>query len=124
MANVVVWADIPVVDLNRAKAFYEKLLGTSADSMPGFEGIALLRSPGESGQMDVSADLAPSDIKPSTTHGTTIYLSSFGDIDGMLERATQAGGRILSEKSLMENVGWMAFIEDSEGNRIGIHQPG
>lgn len=123
MANVVVWADIPVVDLNRAKAFYEKLLGTSTDSMPGFEGIALLRSPGESDPMDVSADLAPSDIMPSTSHGTTIYLSSFGDIDGMLERAVQAGGRVLSDKSLMEKVGWMAFIEDSEGNRIGIFQP-
>jgi predicted enzyme related to lactoylglutathione lyase len=28
MANVVVWADIPVVDLERAGAFYAHLLGS------------------------------------------------------------------------------------------------
>jgi predicted enzyme related to lactoylglutathione lyase len=73
--------------------------------------------------MDVSADLAMGSSTPSTTQGTTIYLGSIGDIDGMLARAVEAGGCIFSEKRLMDMVGWIAFSEGTEGNRIGIHQP-
>ncbi len=124
MANVVVWADIPVLDIDRARAFYAHLLGSPVDLMPGHPEVALLMSPGEGDPMDVSADLAMGGWSiPSTTHGTTIYLGSMGDIDGMLARAVEAGGKILSDKALMEMVGWIAFIEDTEGNRIGIHQP-
>lgn len=123
MANVVVWADIPVLDLERARKFYSYLLGTPVEDMPGVSSVAILRSSGEQDPMDVSADLAMGWGVPSTTQGTTIYLSSMGDIDGMLSRATEAGGAVLSEKAFMENIGWVAFIKDSEGNRIGIHQP-
>ncbi len=42
----------------------------------------------------------------------------------MLKRAVEAGGAILMEKMYMEMAGWMAFIKDTEGNRIGLHQPG
>jgi predicted enzyme related to lactoylglutathione lyase len=52
-------------------------------------------------------------------------LSALGDIDGMLERAVSAGGSILREKGFMgEGIGWIAYIQDSEGNRVGIQQPG
>ena len=123
MANVVVWADIPVIDLERARKFYAHLLDTPVEDMPGLPGVAILKSPGATEPMDVSADLAVGPIMPSTSHGTTIYLSSQGDIDGMLARAMEAEGSVLSEKQLMADIGWIAFIKDSEGNRIGIHQP-
>ena len=124
MANVVVWADIPVLDLERARAFYAQLLGSPVEYMPGTTEVAILTSPGESDPMDVSADLAVGQSTPSTTHGPTIYLGSMGDIDGMVARAVEAGGKILAEKTFMAGVGWIAYIQDSEGNRIGIHQPG
>jgi predicted enzyme related to lactoylglutathione lyase len=73
--------------------------------------------------MDVSADLATGWSKPSATYGRTIYLGSMGDIDGRLARTVEAGGKVLQEKQLMDMVGWVAFIEDSEGSRIGLHQP-
>jgi len=123
MANVVVWADIPVLDIDRARAFYAHVLGSPVEYMPGTTEVAILKSPGETDPMDVSADLALSQSTPSTTHGTTIYLGAMGDIDGMVARAVEAGGSILAEKAFMDMVGWIAFIQDSEGNRIGIHQP-
>lgn len=123
MANVVVWADIPVIDLERAREFYAHLLGAPVEYMPGQTEVAILGSPQGMDQMDVSADLAASQSIPSTTHGTTIYLSSNGDIDGMLARAIEAHGEVLNDKQFMENIGWIAFIKDTEGNRIGIHQP-
>jgi predicted enzyme related to lactoylglutathione lyase len=70
MANTIVWADIPVTDMDRARAFYGALLQTEIPLMEGADGsVALL--PGDMGKM----------------------------------------------------VGTIAFILDSEGNRIGLHHP-
>ncbi len=44
---------------------------------------------------------------------------------GMLARVVEAGGRILQPKEFMREMGgWIAFVVDTEGNRIGIQQPG
>lgn len=126
MGNVVVWADIPVRDMARAKEFYSRLLGTPVVPMPGAEDQIALLMPAERDEgMAVSADLAlNAATEPSIAHGPVIYLSSNGDIDGMLQRAVEAGGTILREKAFMgDMVGWIAWIQDSEGNRIGIQEP-
>lgn len=126
MSNVLVWADIPVKDMDRARAFYSKLLGNPVEEMPGSQGqVALLMPMGTGEPSDASADLALGIEKaPSATHGPTIYLSANGDIDGMLERAIEAGGRIQSPKEdFGEMGGWLATIIDSEGNLIGLQQP-
>lgn len=122
MGNIIVWADIPCVDVARAKDFYSHVTGYPAWFMPETDDkIALLGGP-EGGGRVVSADL----YEGTPSHdGSTVYLSSQGDIDGMVERVREAGGTVLQEKRFMgEMVGWIAFFEDSEGNRIGIQQPG
>jgi predicted enzyme related to lactoylglutathione lyase len=124
MANYVVWVDIPVTDMDRARAFYSALLGGPVDLMPGSTDVALLMPLGTGDPSDVSGDLVLNFGIPSTTHGATPYLSAMGDIDGMLERAVAAGGQLLREKGFMgEGIGWIAYIRDSEGNRVGIQQP-
>jgi predicted enzyme related to lactoylglutathione lyase len=124
MANVAVWADIPVTDLERARKFYEHPLGTPVLAMPNMEEFPILRSPQDSEGMDVSTDLAAGQMTPNVDHGVTIYLNANGDMDGMLARVVEAGGEVLIQKQLMQNFGWMAFFRDSEGNRIGLHQAG
>jgi len=123
MPNVIVWVDIPVTDMERATAFYAHATGLPIVPMPGAESeIALIGGPGGDQGQIVSADLYLGGT-PSHT-GPTVYLSARGDIDGMLARVVEAGGTVLQEKQNMgEMVGWIAFIEDSEGNRIGIQHP-
>jgi predicted enzyme related to lactoylglutathione lyase len=125
MGNVVVWADIPVRDLARAREFYSLLLGTPVVPMPGAEDQIALLMPSEQSGNVVSADLALSArTEPSTTHGPVVYLGSNGDIDGMLQRALDGGGKIVGEKVFRgPMVGWVAWIEDTEGNLIGIQEP-
>ena len=128
MDHVIVWADIPVKDMQRAIAFYGKVTGQPVLPMPGSsDTVAVIGAPseggpGEGGPMRVSADLY---LGGTPTHdGATVYLTSNGDIDGMIARVKEAGGKVLQEKQDMgEMVGWIAFIEDTEGNRIGIQQP-
>lgn len=126
MANLLVWADLPVKDMARARAFYAHLLGNDVPEIPGQEGkVALLMQPGTGDEMDAAVDLAVDTMtQPSTTHGAVIYLSAMGDIDGMLKRAEEAGGRIVKPKAdFGEFGGWLAHIEDTEGNLVGIQQP-
>jgi predicted enzyme related to lactoylglutathione lyase len=124
MANYVVWADIPVTDMDRARAFYATLLGGPVELLPGSTEVALLMPPGTGDPSDVAGDLVLNFGIPSATHGATLYLSAMGDIDGMLERAVSAGGQILREKGFMgEGIGWLAYIQDSEGNKVGIQHP-
>jgi len=120
MANTIVWADIPVTDMDRARAFYGKVLQADVELMPGMEEVALL--PGDDDA--VSADLAMGEGQKPSADGCTIYLDSKGDPEGMLERAVAAGGRVAMPVTDMgEMVGSIAFFIDSEGNRIGVHGP-
>jgi uncharacterized protein len=120
MSNTIVWADIPVTDMGRARAFYAAVLQAEIPLMEGADGsVALL--PMEPG--DASADLVLGERKP-TSDGATVYLSAKGDPQGMVARAVAAGGKVLSPLADMgEMIGSIGYIEDSEGNRIGVHEP-
>ena len=120
MGNSIVWADIPVLDLERARTFYGAILQEEVKLVPGMDGIALL--PGEMG--DVSADLATGGNAKPSTDGCTIYVDCKGDIEGAIKRAVAAGGEVIMPPSDMgEMVGTIAFLKDTEGNRIGLHVP-
>lgn len=125
MPNLLVWADLPVKDMERARRFYAHLLGNEVPEIPGQEGqVALLMPPGTGEGMDAAVDIAVDAMtQPSTTHGPVIYLSAKGDIDGMLARAEEAGGRVVRPKADFGQFGgWLAYIEDTEGNLIGLQQ--
>ncbi len=129
MDNLIVWADIPVTDLDRARKFYGAVLQREFVTMEGMEGVALPApdDPGAppTGDMPVAFDLVQSDRQKPGEDGCTIYLDSGGDAEGMLRRAADAGGEILSPAAFMgEMVGTVGFFRDSEGNRIGVHQQG
>ena len=130
MDNTVVWADIPVTDLDRAMKFYGAVLQQEFTRVEGMEGIAL-QTPGQADSSDmregpwpVGFDLAVVQDRKPSSDGCTIYLNSHGDPEGMLQRAVAAGGKILAPVVDMgEMVGSIGFFLDSEGNRIGVHKP-
>ena len=129
MENTIVWADIPVTDIDRAMKFYGAVLQRKFMKAEGMEGIAIEAPPENppdmaAGSFPVSFDLAMTpNNKPSTT-GCTIYLNSYGDPEGMIQRAVAAGGEMLMPVSDMgEMVGFIGMFKDSEGNRIGVHKP-
>ena len=124
MADIIVWTDIPVTDMQRAMRFYEHVTGEPVTLMPGMnDTVALIGAPPSDQGPVVSADLYLGG-KPSH-EGSTVYLGAKRDIDGMIARVTEAGGKVLEGKAFRgDQVGWIAFVEDTEGNRIGIQQPG
>jgi predicted enzyme related to lactoylglutathione lyase len=123
MANTIVWADIPVSDMDRARKFYAAVLQADIELMDGAGGdVALL--PGDPMSGEVSGDLVRGEEQKPGAGGITIYLDSRGDPEGMVERAVAAGGKVLMPVASMgDMVGFIGMFEDSEGNRIGVHKP-
>lgn len=60
--------------------------------------------------------------KVSVSEGPLIYLNGNPDVQIILDRVEAAGGKILVPKStISEDYGDMAVIQDTEGNRIALH---
>jgi len=129
MENTVVWADIPVTDLDRAMEFYGKVLQRTFQRVEGMDGIALESPEGPAPdipptEFPVSFDLALMETTKPSLDGPTIYLNSHGDPEGMLQRAADAGGEIIMPvQDMGQMVGFIGLFKDSEGNKIGVHKP-
>jgi len=120
MANLVVWANIPVKDMARAKSFYSALLGITMEETPGYGGAVAVPAGGEDGDVAFNL-LAGGDFAPSTD-GVRIVFYANGDIDGMLARGEAAGGKVVQPPKQMGPIGTFAQLMDSEGNIISLMQ--
>ena len=116
-----VWFDIPVADMDRAITFYEALTCQSLrrEQMgPGME--TALFAAEEDGSGSGGCLFASPDDQPSH-HGSRVYFDANPKMDDWLARVEPAGGRILVAKTPVPEVGGVfAYIEDSEGNRVGL----
>lgn len=118
----VVWFDIPVVDMTRAIGFYEALTGEQLVRLPVGEGRETAIFPAEDGGAAGCLWAAPED-EPSH-FGSRVYFQAGPSIDEWLGRVENAGGRILVGKTeIAGGRGVYAYIEDSEGNRVGLNAP-
>ncbi|WP_019179873.1 VOC family protein [Microbacterium yannicii] len=118
----VVWFDIPVTDMTRAIAFYEALTGDRLIRLPVGEGKETAVFAAEEGGAAGCLFAAPED-EPSH-FGSRVYFDAGPSLDRWLERVESAGGRILVPKTeIGGGRGVFAYIEDSEGNRVGLNSP-
>lgn len=121
MENRVVWFDIPVTDLARAKAFYEKVFDVQMiDNNMGDHKMTMF--PFEphvaSGALVQGPDYTPS------KEGTVIYLNGGDDLAVPLSRVEEAGGTVLQDKTSIGEYGFIAYFFDTEGNKIALHSMG
>ena len=117
--NPVGWFEIYVQDMDRAKTFYEKTLEVTFEKLesPGMEMWAFpfdMDAPGAAGS------LVKMEGKDSGGGGTIIYFSC-ADCAVEAGRAAQHGGKVVKEKFSIGQYGFISFVEDTEGNMIGLH---
>lgn len=122
--NPVVWFEIYVSDLQRAKAFYEAVLGVTLRAMetPEMNGppMQMLFFPGDPNKAGAAGALVRMESFPVGGGSVLVY---FGCEDCAVEagRVTKAGGRMLEAKTAIGPYGHIALFVDTEGNRIGLH---
>jgi predicted enzyme related to lactoylglutathione lyase len=118
MKHLVNWAEIPVIDMGRAKAFYEKILGAQLQTMSlGKSEYSLFPSEDKFN----SGALAHGDGYVPGSNGVMVYLDGGNDLDTILSKVKTAGGKVILPKTyLSKEAGWIGLFSDTEGNRIGL----
>lgn len=114
------WFEIPVADFKRAVAFWEKTLGVTMtiENMGHQIAVFPYQCPeGTSGCLMEHELIAPS------MSGTAVYLLVKDSLEETMARAVKNGGKeIVPITPLPDPIGRFAVIQDSEGNRVGLHQ--
>jgi predicted enzyme related to lactoylglutathione lyase len=115
------WFEIPVVDFERAKKFYTKILEFEMfDMIMGEYRMGFF--PREAGSVS-GAIVSGKSYEPSTK-GSVIYLNCGDDLSLVLDRVGPNGGSVLVPKTIISpEHGFYAFFSDSEGNKVGLHSP-
>ncbi|MFD2555549.1 VOC family protein [Sphingobacterium tabacisoli] len=119
--NPVIYFEIPVNDLPRASSFYSYVFGFVFENevIDNYEMALFPFSESKSG---ISGALAKGDVYIPTKNGVILYFKT-ADIDDTLQKVIEYGGRILYPKTENSQYGFfIAEFEDSEGNRIALHQ--
>jgi predicted enzyme related to lactoylglutathione lyase len=117
--HAVNWFEIPVSNIDRAQAFYEKLLAAPLrrENM-GEHTLAVF--PYDDNAVG-GCLMAGAGIEPSS-QGALVYLNAKPSLDAVLARVEAAGGRITTPKvQLPGDMGVFAHVTDTEGNRLGLH---
>jgi hypothetical protein len=121
MRNTLNWFEIPVTDMDRAAAFYGRILGVEMNTGPaGGDGTLMSMFPDPEG--GVNGALIYADGYVPSASGTLVYLNCNPSIDAVLARVEAAGGQVIVPKVDIGENGFFAIILDTEGNRIALHE--
>ena len=117
--NALNWFEIPVINMQRAKQFYQTISGTMFKDeviQPNQLAIFSYEQPGVGGCLVQGSDYTPGN------HGAVVYRPVKDAIQQALERVKSAGGKIIVDATkLPGEMGCYAHITDTEGNRVGLH---
>ena len=118
--NALNWFEIPATDIKRAKKFYETIFSiTMEEHLMGEDKMSFF--PEESGSGKASGSLVQSSNHKPSTEGTIVYLNANPNMDNVLDKVENAGGQVTMPKMSIGENGHIAFILDTEGNKVGIH---
>ncbi len=122
-SNPVVWFEIYVNDLERAKQFYETVFTTKLSVLPTPEGnkeMEMLSFPMEMQGAGAAGALVKMKGYAPSNSGTIVYFIS-EDCAKEESRIEKAGGRIVQSKQSLGEFGFMVLANDTEGNIFGVH---
>ena len=113
MSHKICHLEIPTTNLKRSGEFYKKLFGWKIDYGWGPDYAIFNTGKGvlTGGGLD---------RKDKITPGNIIIYVEVEDIDSMLTKAMELGGKKVKEKTEIPNVGWFGLFADLDGNQIGL----
>lgn len=118
--NALNWFEIPATNISRAKTFYQSIFDIELMDND-MEDNKMAFFPWEEGSGKATGALVQSPNHIPSVEGTVVYLNADPSLDGVLGKVEAAGGKILVPKTSIGEHGNIAFILDTEGNKVGIH---
>jgi uncharacterized protein len=119
--NPIIWCEIYVQDMERAKRFYETVFQMKLEKLESPD-LDMWAFPMTMDAIGASGALVRMEGVKSGGSGTIPYFHC-EEVAVEAERVVNAGGQILKPKMSLGQYGFMALIVDTEGNTIGLHMP-
>lgn len=119
--NALNWFEISVTDINRATTFYETIFSIQLQQAE-MMGMKMAFFPSEDMNGKVSGSLVQGPMHKPSADGAKIYLNGNPDLANALSKIEAAGGKVLMPKTkITDEIGFMAFFTDTEGNTVALH---
>ncbi len=115
------WFEISVKDIKRAKKFYEAIFGIKMETQ-NMMGMDMAFFPWEEGSGKASGGLVQGPMHKPSADGAKIYLNANPDLSKALGKIEAGGGKVTMPKTkISDDLGFMAFFTDTEGNTVALH---
>ncbi len=108
--------EINADDPKRATEFYKKVFGWKVEKWKGPTDYWLVTT-GDEKQPGIDGA-----IMERMKKATTINTIDVPSVDEFIKKIEKAGGKPVSEKTVIPSVGYFAYCKDTEGNIFGIMQ--
>ncbi len=123
MSGRVVHFEIPYEDGDRARGFYRDAFGWEVQPMPEMDYTMVSSGPsGEQGPSEsgfINGGMMARDQSPSAG---PIVVVDVDDVDKALETVGGLGGSTVVPRQAVGDMGFLAYVKDTEGNVIGLWQ--
>ena len=120
MKNAINWFEIPVKNFDKAKKFYESVLGADLQTMEAM-GMKSAFFPAELQTGGIGGCIIQGEGYDPSPKGSLVYLNGGDDLGVPLSKVEAAGGKIVLPKTAIGPNGFMAHFTDIEGNKVGLH---
>ena len=112
-AHLISHVEIPATDLDRESMFLKTVFGWEFKEFG--KGYLLFNN-----YNGIMVGLRKVDNVASGD--TTVFHVSIANIDEVLKKAKENGGKVKIEKTVIPAMGWYALITDPDGSTIGLYQ--
>jgi predicted enzyme related to lactoylglutathione lyase len=123
MSGQVVHFEIPVDDPARAQEFYRSAFGWELNSMPEMDYTVVVTTPtNEQGMPAEPGAINGGMFKRDGALTSPVVVIAVDDIDKSLELIGGLGGSTVLAKMPVMEMGFAAYVKDTEGNIVGLWQ--
>ncbi len=113
----VVHFELSAENPERAIKFYEDVFGWKVEKWDGPIEYWLVMT-GESDEPGIDGGI----MRREGGYENTINTIDVPDVDEYIEKIEKAGGKVDQPKMAIPGVGYVAYLQDTEGNKFGIMQ--
>jgi len=113
----IVHFELNVKDIKKAIKFYEKVFGWKFEKWEGPIDYWLIMT-GDENEQGIDGGLGGEE----EDFPSVVNMVDVDDVQEVVKKAEANGGTILRPKHAVPGVGWLAYIQDSEGIVTGVMQ--
>lgn len=114
--------EIPVQDMNRAKKFYQTVFKWKMQDVPGMEYVMVDTVETDQNRQPIGGTNGGLIKKNRDYAAATSVTVTVENIEESLKEVIKNGGKLLKSEEKFLNIGLVAYVEDTEGNVVGLWQ--